>query len=252
MRILHSAILRAICTLIVGVLMLIYPAETSKWASIVIGCLFILPGIASVVSFYRHCNDKAPHNHRPLFPLAGWGSILLGVAILVMQSQTEQTTFILMGVLLVILAISTLINILMSRKYYHIGVGNFITPIIVLIIGVVAALFSSDIQDKLLEPKQILTVIAAAFVIYGLTELYLSIRIMAGRRKYMKQLAAEEKAREQAELEAQQHATLQAEEAANNAEASLAEEISATEDATAEPEENGVGSALCPSGAKDN
>ena len=261
MRILQSAILRAICTLLVGVLMLIYPVETGKWASIVIGCLFIIPGVSSVISYYRHCNDKAPENHRPMFPLAGWGSILLGIAILVLRSQTEQTAFILMGVLLVILAISTLINLVMSRKYYNIGVGNFIIPVLVLIIGAVVALFSGEIQDKLLEPKQILEVIAVAFILYGVAELYLSIRITIGRRKYQKQLAAEEKAREEAELEAQQRAILEAEEAAPAEQKAEAEETPAdsepatepiTSDEVAEPEEDRLGSAFCTSSTKDN
>lgn len=216
MKLLHSSALRAICTLVVSIIMLLYPGETERWISIVVGVLFIIPGVSSVIAFYVHRNDHAPENHRPMFPLAGWGSILLGAAILILHSQAEQTAFILLGALLIILSISTLLNLIMSKKYYHVGVGNFIIPVATLVVGLMAILFNDPASGNILTHTRFFQLIGLAFVLYGLTELYYSIRISSGKHSYNKRLREEEKAKIDEERIKADYEKIKAEEAPSN------------------------------------
>ena len=52
MRIWQSAVFRALCAIIVGALLLKYREETVTWITILIGVLFLLSGIVSVVAYY--------------------------------------------------------------------------------------------------------------------------------------------------------------------------------------------------------
>ena len=207
MKIIQSAALRAICAIIVGILMLIYPIEAQRWTSVAVGILFIVPGIASVISFYVHKNDEAPENHRPMFPIAGWGSILLGALILILNSQTEQTVFILLGMLLIILAISSFINLIMNRRYHKTSAVIYVIHIIICAVGIAALLYNKETFGII--PLRIFQGIAGAFLLYGLTEIYSVVCISVGKRKYEKRLREEELAKAQTEIEVAEEKEIQ-------------------------------------------
>ena len=52
MKVLRSAIFRALCAIIVGVLLIQYREQTVTWITIAIGVLFFLSGIISLATYY--------------------------------------------------------------------------------------------------------------------------------------------------------------------------------------------------------
>lgn len=197
MRFLNTSIFRALCTLVIGALLFLYPVEIGQWVSIVIGILFIIPGLVSVVAYYTHYNDRVMENSFPMFLLAGWGSILLGAAILLMHSQISNIAFILLGAILIVLAISTFISVLSCRKYYNLGFGNFAVPILVMIVGLVSIIFSNSFDGETLNPNLIFQIIGITFAVYGCAEIYYAIRLYIGKSKYNKRIQAEQATQEE-------------------------------------------------------
>lgn len=48
MKVIHSSIFRAVCAIIVGVLLIQYREQTVTWITIAIGVLFFLSGVISL------------------------------------------------------------------------------------------------------------------------------------------------------------------------------------------------------------
>ena len=71
-----SIILRAIASIIVGGLLLAYPEKVTDWLVIVVGCLFLIPGVYSIVSYWTVRKQDGLHIG---LPIAGVGSTLLGI-----------------------------------------------------------------------------------------------------------------------------------------------------------------------------
>ena len=51
MEVLRSSLIRAVCSLIVGVLLIQYPDATVTWITVAIGSLFVLSGVISCVAY---------------------------------------------------------------------------------------------------------------------------------------------------------------------------------------------------------
>lgn len=239
MKFINSSLFRALCTLIVGVLLIMYPDKAKQGLIVAIGLLFIIPGLATVVMYYvrKHDEEKALAENpesalpatRPMFPLAGWGSLLLGVGIILMKGEFLVYLHIILAAILILLSIATFITLVRSSKYWHIGLFNYIMPIVVFIVG---ALIIFKVLSEVEEPT-IFLIIGLAFAFYGLVEIYFSIRIFKGQHDYKKRLAAEQKAKEeevqientlnevQAELDEQAEKAVEENPEIENAEASV-------------------------------
>ena len=95
MKVIHSSLFRAVCAIIVGILLIQYREQTVTWITISIGVLFFLSGVVSLASYYsaKHAAEKmqgqvlynAQGQHiagmQPNFPIVGVGSILLGTVL---------------------------------------------------------------------------------------------------------------------------------------------------------------------------
>lgn len=188
MRFFHSSAFRAICTLAAGVLLILFSAEIEKWLAVVIGLLFIIPGIASVVMTYmnNHSDDAIQHDS----PLVGWGSILLGIAVIVLQHYNKSTVIVILGAILIILTISTIIELISAHKYWKIGVGNFCLPILIFIIGVLV--IANFTFETITDHNIIYQILGYTFAIYGIIEIYFIIRIASFKHAVKKQKVAED------------------------------------------------------------
>ena len=68
-----SSILRAIASIIVGGLILAYPEKVTVWLVIVVGCLFLIPGVYSIVTYWTMRKQDDLHIG---LPIAGVGRLL--------------------------------------------------------------------------------------------------------------------------------------------------------------------------------
>ena len=52
MKAIQSSVFRALCAIVVGVLLIGYREETVRWITILTGVMFFLSGVISIVSYY--------------------------------------------------------------------------------------------------------------------------------------------------------------------------------------------------------
>ena len=97
MKIFQSSVFRAICAIAIGIMLIKYPDNTVTWITIVIGVLFLLSGIISLVVYYHSLRQYSKQESlsggvyitdsegqrieipKPTFPIVGVGSAILGL-----------------------------------------------------------------------------------------------------------------------------------------------------------------------------
>ena len=60
MKIFHSSIFRALCAIVVGVLILKYPQDGVTWLTMAVGELFLISGIVALIAYWyarQHSGD---------------------------------------------------------------------------------------------------------------------------------------------------------------------------------------------------
>lgn len=95
-----GAILRAVISVLLGIVLILWPAAAVLYIIMLIGAGFLLPGVISIVSYFLR--DKSNDTISRMFPLAGLGSVLLGAWLILMPGFfVNILMFVLGGVLLI-------------------------------------------------------------------------------------------------------------------------------------------------------
>ena len=97
MKIVQSSFFRAICSIIIGVLLLRFPDNTVTWITLAIGIMFLLSGVFSTLAYLNARKNTSEYmitdvegriisKGKPTFPLVGVGRIILGVLLITSPS----------------------------------------------------------------------------------------------------------------------------------------------------------------------
>ena len=98
MKVIQSSVVRALVAIVVGVMLILYRKATLEWMVIITGALFFLSGCLSCLAYYwgRRKAIRAAQvideegrvvgPHTPPLPIAGVGSVLLGLILMMMSS----------------------------------------------------------------------------------------------------------------------------------------------------------------------
>ena len=220
MRILQSSVFRALCAIVFGYLLVIYRNQMLHWTTIAFGALFFLSGLVSVIAYYaekrRAANmaerlsamsemrgkemetpseDSIRHSLMPGFPIVGIGSMVLGVILAIMPTTFIHGMMYVIAGLLVLGVLNIMFNLSMARKFATIGLGYWIMPLLLLVLGVLmiakADLFEDQMQFR---------VLGWALIVYGVIECINAIKIHNCRKQYEKIQAAQQAA-SKAEIE---------------------------------------------------
>lgn len=88
MKVFQSSVVRALCAIIVGALIVKYRELTVTWITIAIGVLFFLSGVFSCVTYFIargkkndiqvfDADGRQLTGMKPTFPIVGLGSLIL-------------------------------------------------------------------------------------------------------------------------------------------------------------------------------
>lgn len=150
MKVLRSAIFRALCAIIVGVLLIQYREQTVTWITIAIGVLFFLSGIISLATYYaakRHfdglnnitvtdAEGNVLTGERPTFPIVGVGSVILGIILALMPSTFITWLMYILSAILILGAVNMFVALAAAMKFARIGIVWWIVPSILLIVSI--------------------------------------------------------------------------------------------------------------------
>ena len=127
------ALLRAVCVLVVGILLIAYREQWADALVIGVGAVFALFGLCSVVSWLI---KRARSGTSPFFPVLGVAGVLLGV-LLMTASETFLKVFIyIIGGLLVCLALYELFSLTALHREARLPGWLYLPPVVALLLGV--------------------------------------------------------------------------------------------------------------------
>ena len=195
MKVLEISAIRAIIVLVTGFLLVRYREETMTWMTITVGILFLLSGLVSCIAYYfekekvakktakteqQEGQEEEENLKSPSFPIAGVGSIALGIILAVMPNTFITWVVYILAALLILGAVNQFMNLARSRQYARVPVYMWLFPTVILAIAIL--LISKPIETAQLP----LLVLGWAFMYYGVLEFILIIRMYLVRKSYEK------------------------------------------------------------------
>ena len=187
MKTLLSSLLRAASAIAVGALLVKYREQTVEWITIAIGVLFFVSGVFSCVTYFVACgkssdlevydtDGKRLTSPRPVFPIVGLGSLVLGLILAVMPTVFVIYLVYVLAAILILGAVSQFFNLIVVSRIARIGFYFWIMPALTLLIGLVAIISPSSIATAPLF------VIGWTMMVYGVVEVLNAVKIYQLRR----------------------------------------------------------------------
>lgn len=201
MKVLQISAVRAIIVLVTGFLLVKYREDTMTWMTITVGVLFLISGLVACMVYYFEKEKVAKKTAKaalqedqqeeedlksPSFPIAGVGSIVLGIILAVMPNTFTTWMVYILSALLILGAVNQFMNLARSRQYARVPVYMWICPTISMVVAIL--LISRPIETDALFFT--LKVIGWAFMYYAVLEFVLIIRMYLVRKAYDKAEAA--------------------------------------------------------------
>lgn len=190
MKILQSAIFRAVCSFIIGALLIKYPTDTATWLVIAIGGLFLLSGVISCVVYISarrnakssatvlDSNGRVVAGGAPTFPIVGLGSLLLGLLLTLRPVFVMGAMAYILGAILILGAINQMVCLVSAGRLRRVPVVFWICPVVILVVGIIA----------IVRPMWIagapLVIIGWSLLLYAVTEIINALKINADRRRF--------------------------------------------------------------------
>ena len=146
MKIVQSSFFRAICSIIIGVLLLRYPDNTVTWITLAIGIMFLLSGVFSTLAYLNARKNSSDYvitdidgrvisKGKPTFPLVGVGSIILGVMLVTSPSVFVEILMYIMGGILILGALNQFMSLYNARRWGKMSWGFWVAPSLILLAG---------------------------------------------------------------------------------------------------------------------
>ena len=201
MKVLQISAVRAIIVLVTGFLLVKYREDTMTWMTITVGVLFLISGLVACMVYYFEKEKVAKKTAKaalqegqqeeedlksPSFPIAGVGSIVLGIILAVMPNTFTTWMVYILSALLILGAVNQFMNLARSRQYARVPVYMWVFPTVSMVVAIL--LISRPIETDALFFT--LKVIGWAFMYYGVLEIALIIRMYLVRKAYDKAEAA--------------------------------------------------------------
>ena len=194
MKVIHSSIFRAVCAIIVGVLLIQYREQTVTWITIAIGVLFFLSGVISLASYWAakrnaekmqgqilsDSNGKPIMGMMPKFPLVSVGSLILGLLLALMPQVFIAWLMFILAFILILGALTQFVNLASAAKMGRVGILFWLFPSVLLLLGLLTIIKPSSIASAPL------LIIGWGMLIYGVVELLNAFKISNNKRIWLK------------------------------------------------------------------
>lgn len=191
MKLFQSSVFRALCSIAIGVLVLMYPVDIATWIVVAIGAMFLLSGIISCIAYFyakRQASKRSASVSQlmPSYPVVGLGSVILGLILTLRPEAVVDIMVYVLGAMLVLGGVSLLFNLIAVQRFSRVPFFFWICPSLILLIGIVS----------IVKPEWIagatMSVIGWCLLLYGVTEVINTIKINSVTKKYAAIVEAEE------------------------------------------------------------
>ena len=147
MKGLSYSFLRAICALVIGLVLVMFPDQAGDYFVITIGVIFLVPSLVSIIGYFAQSTEM-----RSRFPIEGVGSLLFGLWLIIMPGFfADLLTFVLGGV-------QQIASLSAARRWMPVPGGFYVVPVLILLAGLVALFNPTGVRST-------------AFIIIGISSL---------------------------------------------------------------------------------
>ncbi len=194
MRILKSTVFRALCAIAIGYMLIQYPDEMQHGFIQAIGALFFASGAISWASYlYQKKNEGKVDLYdeqgnklkpsSPFFPIAGTGSVILGLILIIVPSTLMEVLNIIFGAMIMLGAFNQFLNLMKTRQYAQVPVLYWIFTSIIFLVGLLITLKPSFISETL---SFFMILCGWGFIAFAFLEILISVQLAIFKRKYNK------------------------------------------------------------------
>lgn len=188
MKILQSALFRAVCSIIVGVLLIQYPGNTVTWITVAIGVLFLLSGVISCVTYFSAVRNASAYKitdgdgrvlygGKPSVPIVGIGSVILGAMLVARPALFVEGLMYVLGAILILGAVNQFMVLVSARRLARVPFVFWICPSLVLLVGLYVML-------KPMESAELpLVILGWCSLVYGVTEIINSTKVYSWKKR---------------------------------------------------------------------
>lgn len=159
-----SILVRSIASILIGGFLVLKPEDVSSIIIFVIGCLFLGPGIYSLVTYWQQ-QKKQEEGFKPTFPLVGLGSTLLGLFMVLLPGVVKTFIMYPLGALLILASLNQMAAVINSRKVAPLPFLFYAMPVALFLAGLFVLVKP---MDSLSLP---IIIVGIAMVVYGVVEL---------------------------------------------------------------------------------
>lgn len=146
-------ILRAICALVIGLVLVMFPDRAGDYFVITIGIIFLVPSLISVIGYFAQNAEM-----RRRFPVEGVGSLLFGLWLIVMPGFFADLLTFVLGFILVMGGVQQIASLSAARRWMPVPGGFYVVPALILIAGLIALFNPTGVRST-------------AFIIIGVSSL---------------------------------------------------------------------------------
>ncbi|MBE6260305.1 MAG: DUF308 domain-containing protein [Prevotella sp.] len=182
MKIFQSSIFRAVCAIVIGVLLVKFPQDGVTWLTMAIGALFLLSGVIALLAYWqakRHAGEytitdqqgRVVRGGQPTFPIVGAGSVILGLVLTLSPNAFVHGLMYMLAAVLILGGVTQLMALVAARRLGRIPLGYWVMPSVILLTGLFVVLKPSE------SAELPLLVLGWCSMLYGVVELVNALKI---------------------------------------------------------------------------
>lgn len=169
MKTMNYSLIRILCSLVIGLVLVLWPDAAVSYIVITIGVLFLVPGLISLIGYFAAKPRLAKPLHEgqvsPRFPIEGVGSFLFGLWLVVMPDFFADVLMFLLGFILMLGGVQQIASLSMARRWMRVPAGYYIVPVLILIAGLVSLFNPTGVRHT------VFIIIGISSIVYALSEL---------------------------------------------------------------------------------
>ena len=136
MKGLSYSFLRAVCALVIGLVLVMFPDQAGDYFVITIGVIFLVPSLISIIGYYAQSAEV-----RRRFPIEGIGSLLFGLWLVIMPGFFADLLTFVLGFILVMGGVQQIASLSAARRWTPVPGGFYVVPVLILLAGVRSTAF---------------------------------------------------------------------------------------------------------------
>lgn len=170
----NYSFIRAIFALIIGLVLVLAPEDSTRYIVMTIGILFLVPGIIVLTGYFASRNNTTstalPETGKAVvsskrFPIEGVGSVLLGLWFIISPTFFADLLVMVLSAILILAGLQQLYALSVASKIKKVHFSFYIIPLLVMGSGLYALLNPSAVRDT------VLMIIGIACLVYAISEI---------------------------------------------------------------------------------